>query len=548
MSLVLYAQAAPPDRLCLWVGAFNRLNPPVLTWRFREGHVDSRPLQPAMPNALRPIASVRRDAKHIIPNKQARAFAGIYEFAGLQPNTRYTVEVTDDSNQRAQLRTHTLPKAVPEASGETFNVLLVSCFHSETDKGGLAGQIVKNLPQLSRPHLTLLLGDQVYLDLPTEQDFPDDPAWLADKFEHDYVANWQATQDPQTGYTNVLAIAPYVCIPDDHEYWNNFPHTSPFIGNTREPSGRNNWREAARTIYEGFQQSWYKYINTPTPPTPLRLGEAVELDMPPLSFLLADTRTFRKENFTGALASASAGEPDALQQLRDWVQRISAANQPSGGDRWLGVIATGQSLFGEPAKGLGDRFSRAVGDYELADYGDYDKIIRELVTPSAKGRPLLCLTGDVHWGRVMAARELNLVSGGRDIIYEIISSPASLVKNILSDRPRSLWASISGVFGSKNPWPRHDDPATPPEFFAPQVLGRKFQCGQTPPTQTQNPFAFGLNEHPLPYLHKGNHVTLLTFRRNAGGLELRITYWPLTTTSGFTQPQQVKPLSLTVNV
>ena len=49
MSLVLYAQAAPPDRLCLWVGAFNRLKPPVLTWRFREGHVDARPLQPATP-------------------------------------------------------------------------------------------------------------------------------------------------------------------------------------------------------------------------------------------------------------------------------------------------------------------------------------------------------------------------------------------------------------------------------------------------------------------------------------------------------------------
>ena len=510
--------------------------------------MDARPLQPALPNALRPLASVRRDAAQILPNKQARAFTGIYEFAGLQPNTRYTVEVTDDSNNRAQLRTHTLPAAVPDAPGETFNVLLVSCFHLETDKGGLAGQIVKSLPQVSRPHLTLLLGDQVYLDLPTEQDFPDDLAWLADKFEHDYVANWQAAQSAPTGYANVLEIAPYVCIPDDHEYWNNFPHTSPFIGNTIRADGRAHWRTAARTIYEGFQLPWYKNINTPAPPAPLRLGDAVELDVPPLSFLLADTRTFRGEDFTGPLARDPAAGQDALQQLRAWIQRTTDVNQMGGTGRWLGVIATGQSLFGEPARGLGDRFSRAVGDYELADYTDYREIVAELVKPSATGRPLLCLTGDVHWGRAMAARELDLVRGGRDIIYEIISSPAALVKNVLSDRPRSLWARVSGVFGPKNPWPLHDDPAKPPEFFAPQVLGRRFECGQPSPFQPQNPFAFGLAEHPLPYLQKGNHVTLLTFRRSAGGLELRITYWPITRESGLGQPQQVKPQSLTIKV
>lgn len=121
-----------------------------------------------------------------------------------------------------------LPAAVPAGLGASFNVLLVSCFHQQEDRGGLAGNLVAQLPVNFRPHLLLLLGDQVYLDLPTLTNFRDRVDWLAQKFEEDYTANWRGL----AGYAQILEAAPSAAIPDDHEYWNNAPHTSPIIQNT----------------------------------------------------------------------------------------------------------------------------------------------------------------------------------------------------------------------------------------------------------------------------------------------------------------------------
>ena len=89
----------------------------------------------------------------------------------------------------------------------------------------------KLLPRIVRgptaPDLCLFMGDQVYLDLPTIQAFDEDPKWLAKKFEQDYVRNWFSR-----GFTEGLGLGPLAFIPDDHEYWNNFPHVSPFIQNS----------------------------------------------------------------------------------------------------------------------------------------------------------------------------------------------------------------------------------------------------------------------------------------------------------------------------
>src|SRR5258707_13942556 len=65
-----------------------------------------------------------------------------------------------------------------------------------------------------------------YTTLFRSKDFLDDKKWLADKFEQDYSLNWRGP----LAYTNVLAAAPSISLPDDHEYWNNYPrseeHTS----------------------------------------------------------------------------------------------------------------------------------------------------------------------------------------------------------------------------------------------------------------------------------------------------------------------------------
>ena len=203
MDLILYPRVAPQDRLRVWLGVFAATAAPALHWLLNGAPVE--------PTALRPVASVRPDAmlpSGVAPTALPRVFTGVYEFSGLLPDTLYTIAV-QAGNQSATLETRTLPNAVPTDLDRWFNVLLVSCFHQAEDRQGLAGIIVSQLPSVARPHLTLLTGDQVYLDLPTLQDFPDDVAWLAAKFEKDYTLNWRGP----LGYTEVLAAAPSLAIP-----------------------------------------------------------------------------------------------------------------------------------------------------------------------------------------------------------------------------------------------------------------------------------------------------------------------------------------------
>ena len=419
----------------------------------------------------------------------AKGLYRAYELPGLLPDTLYTVTV-QAGNQNATLETRTLPSAVPTELNRWLNVLLVSCFHQAEDRKGLAGIIVSQLQSVARPHLTLLTGDQVYLDLPTLKDFPDDVAWLAEKFEKDYTRNWCGP----LGYTEVLAAAPSLSIPDDHEYWNNFPHPSPFIGNSLTPAGRDRWREAAQAMYAGFQT-----------PYPAQLGEPVRFEIAPLSFFVADTRSNKDPDRRFSMSEA------AHQQMEQWVSDTIVKKQ-------FGVFVSGQSLF-MPAIG---KIAGAVKDYELPNYDDYGRILLRLQQLADAGRPALCLTGDVHWGRVVTATDIRT---GRTAFAEIISSPVSLVTTIGRDQVREIESFWSDLFGPRNPWPRHADPEDPPAFLASEPLQGRFPCA------TQ-------------HLQKGNQAVVLGFRQHGSGIEVRITYWPITRDATVARPSVIGPITL----
>ncbi|WP_447978574.1 hypothetical protein [Candidatus Nitrospira bockiana] len=318
--------------------------------------------------------------------------------------------------------------------------------------------------------------------------FKDDVRWLADKFERDYVRNWE--QPP--GYADVLAAAPSVSIPDDHEYWNNFPHASAIVQNSWGRNGRARWTAAAHVLYDGFQ------LASAAP-------EPTILDVPPLSFCLVDTRRSRAESRRSMLP------PGVLQAIGAWRDRVLT-------DRLIGVFATGQSLF-EDAKG---GISGKIVDYALADYDDYPALMQTLATFGEQGRPLLCVTGDVHWGRVAVARHRRRQ---RDAVYEIVSSPSSLVTTQGGDTFKEIAAFLGGLVGRRNPWPRHSDPDAPPAFLASSVLGRALECRMV---------------HP----QKGNHVCLLSFRRDGAGLALRVTYWPIDARGEVTAPVQLTEIKI----
>ena len=490
MNVVLHPRAAPGDRVQVWVGVFGIKDAPVLRWRLDGRDQTAR--------VLRRIESVRPPA--MVEADVPRTFTGVYEFQGpgITPGASHRVELqakdTDGAVRGAQIRVRTLPDQVPSGLSERFNVLLVSCFHLAKDREGYAGNVVAELARREkfRPDLTLLLGDQVYLDLPTFGIFGGGLRKLAKKFEKDYRLNWTGSR----GYAQILGAAPTVSIPDDHEYWNNYPHAATVIGQTWTDGGRNNWQQAAKRMYEAFQL-----------PQPGALGDAVVLDVPPLSFYLMDTRTLRAPDRKQVLS------PSSLEGFRRWVTRVS-------GSGLFGVIASGQPLLDKAA----GKIKGGVADYTLPDYKDYGPIARELARLADGGKQFLLLTGDVHWGRVTKGKDRNLNGRGTGF-YEVISSPTSLVATIGKDQVQTIFGGIKSFFGRPDPFPRHAKPKKPPPFLAQATLGHRFQC-------------------EMLHSQKGNQVTLLSFRQTGFGLELLVTYWPISRRFHVGEPEFVKPLKL----
>lgn len=490
MDIVLHPRAAPrSDRLRVWIGAFQVTNAPALAWSLDGVAVE--------PEALRPMSSVRPD--DLLPANQPpdaipRTFTGVYEFSGLQPDSLHAISVSAAGSER-KLDIRTLPREIPTDLDRSFNVLLVSCHHSAEDRRGLSGTIVSQMSALTRPQVSILAGDQVYLDLPSLRNFEDDEVWLADKFERDYIENWRGPD----GFARVLDAAPSISIPDDHEYWNNFPHPSPFIQNAWNEDSRERWRNAAQAMFRGFQ--------LPYPNNPDNLGEAFILDVHPLSFFIADTRSGKDPGRRFTMTEAEHA------QLSEWVDEVIAAKR-------FGVFVSGQSVFENPVSTI----TGAIADYELPNYGDFGRIMKTLQRLIDEGRrPFICLTGDVHWGRIAAAQD---ITSGRTAITEIISSPSSLVTTLGVDTVNRIGGFFHGIFGSKDPWPRHSAPSKPPAFVASDALAGRFPCSTI-------------------HEQKGNHAALLSFRQTGGGVECRVTYWPIHTDSSVARPVELGPFQFT---
>jgi hypothetical protein len=476
MSLVLHPRLTSQSDKCIqvWLGVFERTTTPTLEW-FLNGQL-------AFPQIVRSLDSVR--PLELVAFDEQHAFSGVYQFNNLTSGTRFSIEVRGGA-ESAKLDVRTLPSVVTDRIGEWFNILLISCFHQAEDRQGLAGEVLSRIPLSLRPHMALLMGDQVYLDLPTLQDFKDDVRWLARKFERDYTCNWRGPD----GFAKLLSAAPAVSMPDDHEYWNNFPHASLWVGNSWTKEGRERWTHAARMMYRGYQLA-----------APGVVGDHLVVNVPPLSIFVADTRSLRDPDNMRML------KPNGVQPILDWVRDVAARNQ-------FGVFVTGQSMFDKPVSSLQGKFA----DYALANYREYPNLVRALDRLADASREVVWITGDVHWGRV--AEAMNRTNPARKI-YEVISSPTSLVTTVGYDQFAQVKSFVTGLFGNKDPWPRHADADDVPAFLAREVLGSKYGC---------------VKYHG----QKGNHVAVLSFRRVGFGLDMRVTYFPIHQDVQYCQPAEI---------
>lgn len=157
--------------------------------------------------------------------------------------------------------------------------------------------------------------------------------------------------------------------------------------------------------------------------------------------------------------------------------------------------------------------------YHLPNYGDFSYITHALGRLADAGLPITLITGDVHWGRVAGARDTRT---GRESIFEIISSPTSLVSTVGKDQLVALWSSIGG---RTEPWPRHSSSQAVPEFLWFSDFGARFVSSRV-------------------HEQRGNHFVLLSFTRSGAGVHLRTTYYPLHEDFSQRRPQVVREISL----
>lgn len=465
MILSTYAQAGTSKRIQLWVGLFDVAPPPALAFR-----IDGAPATPMGTTGLTPIRDRVTNAKGAPLNHR-----GIFQFAVPRADHPYTVTIEAGSVKRDIVVT-TLPESVPAFLDGTFNILLCSCYYQPEDASGLLGAIVSQIKM--QPHLTVMAGDQVYCDLPLFENLPRSQPGLSQKLGEKYRRNWASSSLGVAGLEAVLARAPVVCIPDDHEFWNNYPFPQKQLENTWDQKNREQWAQAAQALYEDYQAA------------PGMAG-AQRIDVDPLKMLFVDMRCHRDERFDRLML------PPALDALNRWSADLVAsaqAHRPA-----VGVLCSGQALFIEPPEKESDQ--RNV-DAEMGNYRQFDAVQKAIETVTDAGVPVLYLTGDVHWGRV--SRGTDVVTG-RTLIHEVIGSPSRLIRVPVLDSAKEALEGVKDVFGPNDPWPRHASPAKVPERFG---SNRRFRLERL-------------------FKQRGDQVVMLSFARTGTGVEFQARYYPI---------------------
>jgi len=485
MKLTAYVQASGPRVIQLWVGVFETEAPPAPVFT-----IDQQAAQAQIIVPMSPIRDKRVGAGGLPVNHR-----GIYRFAAADAGQPHQVEVRVGA-ERKVLATCTLPDEVPASLDGSFNILVCSCYFQPEDKEGLLGSIVSQIQ--IQPHLTLMAGDQVYLDLPLLEDLPEQDPAMSQMLGDKYIRNWASSAFQVPGLEAVLGRAPVVNIPDDHEFWNNFPYPQKQLPNLWDPDVLKRWRLAARELYEDYQLA-----------VPANQSGATRLDVAPLKMLFVDMRTDRDELFQVLMNQRAL---DALEQWKNDLIAARAAGPPG-----IGLLSSGQALFITPPS---DESKKRDVDAEMGNYAQFKVIEKALAELADHGIPVVYVTGDVHWGRVAGAEDQ--VNGGRSAIYEVIASPSRLIRVPFLDTAKESGNALKGIFGKQDPWPRHGDPDKPPS-------------------------AFGSAKRFIPKsLHgqRGDHVAIVSFTRAGTGVDFSVSYYGIHKDYALARSRQVGPFAL----
>lgn len=460
MQLFAYNLIGKPDECLIWVGVLSVYPPPNVCFEIAGQPVAAQLLAPG----FLPLGDEVCDARG-----KAINYSGVFQLDWPTTSERFTLKVSANACVTT-LTSRRPPLQLPAKTCASFNLLLSSCYYQPNDKSRALADIIKQIKPA--PDFTLLAGDQVYLDLPSQQDLPCDKQALAKTLGKKYQRNWFSNNLQQPGLADILRHGPVLCVPDDHEFWNNFPLFQAQLDNTHCEQDRANWAELANRLYERYQRS------------PAQAAGFFRMDIAPLSMLFLDGRTQRDAK---GLHMFNAATHAAIVQ---WKQDLLARKQQ--GLPAVGLLSSGQALLIETP----GPWARKIADMEMPNYADFALLTQALAELFAAEIPVLYITGDVHWGRIVEGKNAR----GKTLFYEVIASPSRLIDTNCVDEykiARNNWRSL---FGQGEDFPLHPTAA-------------EVDC-----------LKFANLRLSIKHRQRGDHVALLRFHGTPAGLEFSVDY------------------------
>ena len=422
------------------------------------------------PDGSEQVQEIQRDDWQRPFRYMRQRFYHVCQFSGLTPGQHYQVRFYRMVNSVVgilpdywqDLRSgyfDTLPASIPGVGEKPFVIGLGSCFFRNRD-GGHAASSYKALYERgadgARPDVTFLVGDQVYLDIGFDS-LSMIPKEIRQRIADDYAENWRALG-------SFLNRGATWMLPDDHEYWNDYPFYDsplPTLLALKLDSVRRAWTRAARDGVDNIQRTKpVEFIN---------IGAE-------LSVCLADLRTYRSKH--RVMPSAE------FRKILDWARGLTGP----------GVLVVPQPLIVEK-----NNLERNL----LSWPKQYSELLQAL---ASSGHDILLLSGDVHFGRV-ATVEIG-DQGGR--LIEVIASPLSNLTGF-NGLATAVW---------KNTPRRFPDPEV---IQVPGVPARKVEYDRAFKVSTRkgHPLSF-----VYPCDRTSEHFMTLAFQRNASGaLVLSVEAW-----------------------
>jgi hypothetical protein len=342
---------------------------------------------------------------------------------GLEPDTIYRVGLpaAGGDGLEAAVRVRTAPERLAESSGLLLALgscyfpsdeywtnarAAVECLEERATRPWRLGAVPAPDPRRSLPHAIFLVGDQIYADVPRSP---------GRSLEGLYRGRYEAAWRPERlGALLGRGAGFRTC--DDHEFWNGYPERMPWL--TRSWNGQ--WRETARISTDAF---WCHQAAWNFPPgfsggadegTAWSEGRLADID-----FFVADGRSLRSDREAARCPAALNGSdgrcpPGVPPHAMTEAQRTALVEWVRGIER-VGVLVVAQ-----PLAQTGGTFDSALSDYRHS-VGPVLEAMREAVE---RGRSLVVLCGDIHWGRLISWAP---PAPGAGRLVEFVASPLARV-------------------------------------------------------------------------------------------------------------------------